>query len=466
MNIKELDNVFARIFRLNGFNPVKKKKMKRKITDYYPLSKKLKLETTEERILKLAKRGRCMYVGGCAGTGKSYLIGKLKEELFNKEVYITALTGIASINIKGTTLHRFTGTGIENEYQKMLARVHKGRSRLNWTNCEILIIDEVSMMGKNFFENLNKISKKVRKNKKFFGGIQLILLGDFFQLPPIHDEYLFKSEIFLDKIQYWFELENNYRQTDNLFRKILKEVRFSNITEDSIKILEKITEKKINGVRPTILYSTRKNVNQENKMELDKLNYETRTFKSEDYILINNRKIPIKKPLNKQEEFFKGLLNNSLYREILNLKKDAQVILIKNMEDGKLVNGLKGQVLGFKKFGDDIYPVVKFDGVDEDIVCRPVELKVRLDDSHKYVVRKQIPLILAWALTVHKCQGLTLNNVIISMEDIFENGQFYVALSRVKSLDGLYLKDFNKNKIRTNKDVIDWFINFFVKKKY
>jgi ATP-dependent DNA helicase PIF1 len=422
-------------------------------------------ETPKEKILRFSKEGKNLFFTGDAGTGKSYFIREIYKELSDKIVFKTAYTGIASINIKGMTIHSFSGCGIEIEFDKMIKNIYNNKNALKrWFKCEILIIDEVSMLGKKFFENMEKIARKIKGNNKFFGGIQLILTGDFFQLKPINDEYLFKSEVFINNIRNFFELKQNYRQNDNSFRRILKEVRYGKLSQKTLNKLEerfKIKRNKKNLIKPTILYSTRKNVNIENINELKKLKTSLKTYISKDFV----NKTQLIHPLNLREKFFMSLLNKSLYMEKLYLKKGAQVILIKNIDTLKgLVNGTKGIVLYFiKNTLDELVPVVKFQGIDKPVVINEQTLEITIcDGSIKTKIRRtQIPLILAWAITIHKCQGLTLKDVEISMKHIFECGQFYVAISRVRELSGLYLKDFYPNNIKVNTEVLEFYKKYF-----
>ena len=426
-------------------------------------SKRQKRQFTQDNIVDEVLNGSSMFITGVAGTGKSYLIRRLYANLVQqgKRVSNTAYTRIAAANISGTTLHYFSGVGIDTNYKRMKEKVKKNqRARENWRTCDVLIIDEASMLGRKFFENLNKIAQKYRESCEFFGGIQLILVGDFFQLPPIKDDFLFDSNAFLDNVTNFYELKHNYRQNEEKFLELLHEVRFANVTEKSKDLLKEHAKKRKMGRKPVMLYSTRKNVDYENKCELDLINFLAREFKAVDMLITEDNDKIVLKYESKTGMMYKKMLDRSLFKDVLKLKKGAQVILTKNLSfDSGLYNGSKGEVIGFRKINGVILPVVKFDSCDNPVTIHQEEISINIRKKNEVIqlTRKQIPLILAWAITIHKCQGLTLDCVEISMDDIFENGQFYVALSRVKSLDGLFIKNYDASKIKTNDDVIHFY---------
>jgi len=431
-------------------------------------SKRKKREYTQDEIVDEALEGYSMFITGVAGTGKSYLINRLYANLVRdgKKVSNTAYTGIAAVNISGTTLHYFSGVGIESNYKRMKEKVKRNRRAIeNWRTCEVLIIDEVSMLGRKFFENLNKIAMKFRESCEFFGGIQLILVGDFFQLPPIKDDFLFDSQTFIDNISNFYELKHNYRQTETEFLDLLHEVRFAKVTEKSKDLLKEHAKKKKRGKKPVLLYSTRKNVDHENQCELDLINFPVREFKAVDMLITEEEDKITLRYESKTGKMYKKMLDRSLFKDVLKLKKGAQVILTKNLSiDTGLYNGSKGEVIGFRKVNGELLPVVKFDSHNNPVTMCQEEISINIRRKSEVIKlsRRQIPLILAWAITIHKCQGLTLDCVEISMDDIFEDGQFYVALSRVRSLNGLFIKNYNASKIKTNDGVI-YFYDKYIK---
>jgi ATP-dependent DNA helicase PIF1 len=410
---------------------------------------KIELSEKQKKVLDSVISGKSVFFTGAAGTGKSlllnYIINRLKSIYSSTDIGITASTGIAAINIGGCTLHSFLGLGLARENMDILKnKISKNNGAKNrWRNAKILIIDEISMIDPDFFDKVEEIARFIRKNNKPFGGIQVIATGDFYQLPPVNgDKLCFESKswdlIFDEKI----ELTEIYRQSDFKFKKILNEIRYGNIspeTEVEIKALEREIDCP-QGIVPTYLYPLRSEVKKENEKRLIQLKGESKFYHSCD---IGDPRL------------LEQIKKNCPAPEVLELKLEAQVSLIKNL-DNTLINGSLGIVKGFSDKG---YPIVYFPVSRRLEIISPQEWvneipKVKEDSKSIMAKRIQIPLILAWALSIHKSQGQTLDFVRVDLSKIFECGQAYVALSRATSMEGLQVVGFNKYKIKTNQKAL------------
>lgn len=409
---------------------------------------KIELSEKQKKVLNCVLEGKSVFFTGAAGTGKSlllnYIINKLKSIYSYTDIGITASTGIAAINISGCTLHSFLGLGLAREnldiLKKKISRNNGAKNR--WNSTKVLIIDEISMIDPDFFDKVEAIARYVRKIDKPFGGIQVIATGDFYQLPPVNgDKLCFESKswdlIFNEKI----ELTEIYRQSDFKFKKILNEIRYGNIspeTEKEIKLLERDIECP-QGIVPTYLYPLRSEVKRENEKRLLQLKGQSKFYHSCDM---------------GDPRLLEQIKKNCPAPEVLEIKLEAQVSLIKNL-DNTLINGSLGIVKGFSEKG---YPIVFFPVSKRLEIITPQEwvneLPLTKNGNTKEEAIKakriQVPLILAWALSIHKSQGQTLDFVRVDLSKIFECGQAYVALSRATSMEGLQVIGFNKSKIRTN----------------
>ncbi len=425
--------------------------MKRKIENKEEeKNKKIKNEVNleilsdgQKEVIKYAKEGKNLFFTGPAGTGKSFVLKKVIQELMFG-LSITAMTGTAAYNIGGSTLHSFAGIGLgDNTAEKYVGFIRRDKRKMqNWIHTKTLIIDEVSMLSSELFEKLEEIARKVRKCEKFFGGIQLILCGDFFQLPPISKDenkvkFCFESDLWKN-IKHSITLTEQFRQKEFNLINMLGELRIGKLSSESEELIKSRTNKKIEcpeGIVPTKLYTTRKDVNSENQNELNKLKTELITYNA------------IEKGDEKVLEIFDKMCPS---QKELNLKIGAQVMLIVNMDVKEgLVNGSRGVIIDFI----NNKPLVKFK--NQTIIIERYEFEFKKDDK-VIATRLQFPLILAWAITVHKSQGMTIDYLIVNLSNVFECGQTYVALSRCSTIDGLSIVGFNKNKIKVHEKVINF----------
>jgi ATP-dependent DNA helicase PIF1 len=397
--------------------------------------------------------GESFCLTGPGGTGKSHIIKHIKQHCQQHDIpyAVTAMTGVAASLIGGQTLHAWTGLGLLNGTPDML--ISKVFSNLNvldrWQCIEVLVIDEVSMMNQATFELLNVIACGVRKNDSFYGGIQVIFCCDFAQLPPVEGDYAFESPHWLKGIgTNTVYLENVLRQDDPDFIKMLMQVRLGKVTSQTKSLLNsRLGLSYPHGetdIIPTVIYPHRKSVDSTNTKELAALPGEKITYTSKD----SKYDFRTKKTIAAQESDLVGLEERS--PKTLVLCQGAQVMLTVNLDtDGGLVNGSRGIVVGFTKGNPD----VKFG--ETVLTITPATFESR---SQSYIVRRmQIPLVLAWATTIHKCQGSTLTHVIADLSKVFCNAQGYVTLSRMKSLQGLYLQSVDYTKFGCDRKVVAYY---------
>lgn len=377
------------------------------------------------------------------------------------------------------------GLGKESatELVKKIRRNPKAKTR--WLKTKCLIIDEVSMVDGELFDKLSQIGRTIRNNGRPWGGIQLIITGDFFQLPPVPDfdkkrevKFAFDAATWSTSIDHTIGLTQVFRQRDPDFARMLNEMRLGKITQETVDAFRALSRplKFDDGVDSAELYPTRAQVDMSNEKRLRDLPGKAYRYEAMD---TGDPKIRDK------------LLANMMSPKLIELKQDAQVMLIKNMDD-TLVNGSLGKVIGFsdeKTFevssgydsGDNAmakakrklaafsrndekptqkYPVVQFvtsSGVPRVILCQPEEWKVELPNGEVQAKRSQLPLILAWALSIHKAQGQTLERVTVNLGKVFEKGQAYVALSRATTKQGLRVIGFDRSKVMAHDRVVEFY---------
>lgn len=439
----------------------------------------MELSTEQNEVLESFKQGENIFITGPGGTGKTELIKHIHElsKKTDKKIQICAMTGCAAVllNCEGTkTLHSWAGIGlasgtIAEVADKVINSYYKAKV---WKNTDILIVDEVSMMSKKLFELLNYIGQRVRRAPHLpFGGIQIIFSGDFYQLPPVggQDEpdttaFCFESPLWNVSFKKCISLTTIFRQKDQSYCKVLNQIRIGKLSKSSYRKLMdriqtyKITEEKHEEIRPTILMAKRKDVDCINQSELHKLDGETKTFslsRADDLPVSNPKSYSSVFPRTQYETEWRYLENNIIADKTLVLKVGTQVMCVANIDmEGPfpIVNGSQGIVTSFVKE----LPMVKF----KDGQTRLIGEHTWASENCPKIGVKQIPLIHAWAITIHKAQGATLDLVELDAgNSIFECGQTYVALSRVKSLTGLYLKAFDPHKIKIHRKVQLFYAN-------
>jgi len=398
---------------------------------------------TQPQILEMLKSGQNAFLTGPAGCGKTFLLNQYIEYLKenNVEVGITASTGIAATHLNGRTIHSWCGMGINPKLTKTqitkLKRKKHLKQRIN--NAKVLVIDEVSMLNATRLDVVDAICKAFRKDIRPFGGLQIILCGDFFQLPPVSrgkedGDFVTESKIWkkMDiKICY---IEEQYRQEDGEFLKVLNDIRGDTVTQETCEILEsRINQPTNTDIKPTKLYTHNADVDIYNFLELNRLEGGEAVFHMTDY-----GPLPL----------VKALKRNCLTSEVLTLKIGAVVMFVRNNFDKGYVNGTLGKIIDFDD--DSGYPVVETT-TGETIIASPERWVVE-EDGEDIASLTQVPLRLAWAITVHKSQGMSLDSAEIDLSKTFEYGMGYVALSRVRSLEGITLMGINELALKVNEE--------------
>lgn len=423
-------------------------------------------------------QGHNIFITGPGGAGKSALIRMIYNHAKSKfkDIHVTAMTGCASIllNCKAKTLHSWAGIGLGNATtEALILKIKKNKFlRAIWKETEVLVVDEISMLSLKLFNMLNDIGKAVRGNSRPFGGIQLVFSGDFYQLPPVGNKDEVETQKFCFESSDWndafpldcqIELIKIFRQTDEIYSSILNQIREGKIKRRSNDLLLAYVGREIDPnlvAEPTKLFPTKNKVEQINVSKMSSLTgfqkeYCIRYVK--DLEMSKMEKIKrmefTEKDIQVELDFLAG---NLMCDKEIKLKLGAQVMCIINIKsdqgDVLICNGSQGIVIEFCATTD--CPKVKYNNGIEMVMVR----HVWQSDKIPGIGISQIPLILSWALTIHKSQGATLDAAEIDVgSGIFECGQTYVALSRVKSLEGLYLTSFDANRIRINKKVKEYY---------
>ncbi len=428
-------------------------------------------------------------ITGPAGTGKSTLLksfycwyidthcgGKMEDE----SIYITSTTGISAMNISGITIHSWSGIEdgsktIDYYIEKLKTNMTKRSANHRWKKAKVLIIDEISMMSGEMLDKLCILGQRLRGSAEPFGGIKVVAFCDFLQLPPV------KSDIFAFDAICWRKLafkvcflNEIMRQKDATFQGILNKIRVGLVDDEVEAYLTHIfkngrTSRK-DGIIPTLIFPLRKQVQDYNQQELNKIS-STGTGTDSEKLIVYRASYTFSKNVEEYEkERYIHIINEGTNcEETLQLAVGAQVMYLVNQNELNLVNGSRGVIVDFiTRMNEDTrqeeqIPVVKFLNIEKPI---PVEYETwtHEDKSGKCVVKRQIPLMLAWALTVHKTQGCTLDYVELNIgAHVFEAGQTYVALSRVKDPSGLFISALDLTRIKAHPKCVQ-FYNLLEKK--
>ena len=418
-----------------------------------------KLTSSQKKALENISLGKNIFLTGEAGTGKSYLVNRLKEISKSQAIKlaVTALTGTAAYLLGGTTLHAWAGIGLgKDDIKSLIVKINKSKNaQSKWKEVDILVIDEISMMSSDLLDKLEKLARFYRDPNKIFGGIQVIIIGDFYQLPPVccgNDKinFCFKADCWKKLIDINIVLEEVVRQSDPLLKKCLSEIRRGIVSKETLEVMKSRIAVKLpeSSITPTRLYPNKSNVEAINSKNLVKLGGKLKSYK----LSINVTRQG--KPYTSYNGYeIERLIKHITCEDKLTISVGAQVMLIYNLDmESGLVNGSRGIVLETNKNN------VKVQFINGEV--REIERQqwiVSLDNQIE-ITFSQIPLILAWAITVHKSQGASLDLAEIDAGmTIFEYGQAYVALSRIKSLEGLRLIAFDHRKIRANPEVTKFY---------
>ncbi|ROW14943.1 hypothetical protein VPNG_03363 [Cytospora leucostoma] len=472
--------------------------MQQAVKSYTVKQSAISLSNEQEHVKELVcQRGKSVFFTGPAGTGKSVLMRAIVQELKKKHakdperLAVTASTGLAACNIGGMTLHSFSGIGLgKDDAQTLVKKIRRNpKAKNRWMRTKVLIIDEISMVDGDLFDKLSQIGRIIRNNGRPWGGIQLVITGDFFQLPPVPDrdsretKFAFEAATWNTAIDHTIGLTEVFRQKDPVFASMLNEMRLGRISDQTVTAFKKLSRPLHfgDGLEVTELVE----VENSNQRRLKDLPGEVHRYEALDS----------GDPVVREK-----LLGNMMAPKVLELKKGAQVMLIKNLDE-TLVNGSLGTVIGFSTEsafeisggafddahdnGDDIdpkvkkrlaafsrqlsenassdkkkYPLVQFhavDGTARIMLCCSEPWKVETPTGEVQASREQLPLILAWALSIHKAQGQTLARVKVDLGKVFEKGQAYVALSRATTQEGLQVLRFDKQKVMAHPRVITFY---------
>lgn len=396
----------------------------------------------QSQALRVMLRGDSVFLTGAPGSGKTFVLNEFikRAKKANKRIAITASTGIAATHIGGTTIHSWAGLGIRDSITEQDHKWLKENGRLlkRYNNLDTLIIDEVSMLHGKRLDMIDQICRLLRVSEEPFGGLQVILTGDLFQLPPIDRDatkidfaHLSKAWKDLDpKICY---LTEQHRQVSDPLLDLLEAMRANDINQAHFDALSERLGAQTPESGVTRLYSHNQDVEQINSDHLKKIQSETKTFVMETYGV-----------QAKVEQLTKSVLAP----EVLELKEGAEVMFVANNFADGYVNGSRGEVVGFK----DDQPLIKLQSSGR--VLQVAKHSWALEEDGKEKARvTQLPLRLAWAITIHKSQGMSLDSAEIDLSRAFTPGMGYVALSRVRSLDGIYLKGINNTALQMHPDI-------------
>lgn len=419
--------------------------------------------------LDAVKEGKSVFITGSPGTGKSYLL-KTIIEYFNhdfKTIAITASTGCSATLIGGQTIHSYLSMGIgNNTIENIVAKIKGYRGKyMKIMKLKALILDEISMIDDATFDKISSIFKKVRDNPIPFGGVQVILVGDFCQLSPVSGNFCFTSSEWNELNPECIQLNELVRQKDDIiFQNILQEIRFGKCSKKTEKILSELQNTKFKKIKPTKLYSLNRDVSQINQREFDILYLKTNDVLAETANIIqcfplshdsldcdSNTDIDISKDIFR----FNASSNDKaakLDEYVVELFKGLQVMVTRNINfDTNLINGTIGVVTNLTKKSVTIKDTKGM----MHIVWYHTDTNNNTKIHHKFM-----PIKLAYALSIHKSQGATLDAIEVDgSTSIFASGQLYTALSRARNMSSIRLMNFDKGSIMCNQIVKNFYAN-------
>ena len=410
------------------------------------------LNKSQQRVYNLVTtERRSVFFTGDAGTGKSFLLRRIIDALrLVSCTFVTASTGIAACNIGGTTVHSFAGVGIATDPKEALAEkvARDARAASRWRRCNTLIIDEISMIDADLFDKLEFVARHVRRSSLPFGGIRLVLCGDFFQLPPVFkrsspstNRFCFQSEQWEKCVPTCVVLDEIYRQKNEEFIAMLREIRRGIVSPKTEHILSTLTPIGKDTDTYTQLRSRNDECDAINRSKLAALDGDMKEFHAKEWHLPG------------EDQTMNMLRNNCQAPCLLQLRVHAQVILLKNLEVASgLSNGSRGVVCGFSASS---LPIIRFSNHMEKEI-EPAEFVIERE-GRKIASLVQLPLKLAWALSIHKSQGMTIPMLCVCLSGVFEFGQAYVALSRATDLSSLSVTNFSPSVVRAHPSVIQFY---------
>ncbi|MDP3685526.1 MAG: PIF1 family DEAD/DEAH box helicase [bacterium] len=402
---------------------------------------------TQQEALTILKTGASAFLTGEPGSGKTHTIREYIRYLQSVKVSVavTASTGIAATHLRGVTLHSWSGIGVKkylSDYDvDRIASTERLARRIGQTH--VLVIDEVSMLDAQVLTDVDRVCREVKRNAQPFGGIQVMFVGDFFQLPPVTKEgerpahFAFTSPVWTQIQPLVCYLSEQHRQGDAVFLEILAALRTNTITSQHCAHLDRrcVGSRGAPEARMTQLFSHNVDVDHINNEELEK---------------IPGKPIVFHMRATGQTSLVEQLKRSCLSPEQLALKEGAAVMFTKNSPQGAFVNGTLGTIVGFDQYSG--HPIVETRSKRR-IQTEPMDWT--MEENGRPLARiAQIPLRLAWAMTIHKSQGMSLDAAFMDLRQVFVAGQGYVALSRVRSLDGLFLAGYTRQALAVHPDVL------------
>lgn len=401
---------------------------------------------TQETTLDILKTGASVFLTGAPGAGKTYVLNQYIAFLKACGIVhtVTASTGIAATHIGGVTIHSWSGIGIKKTLTDYDVEAIEAKQYLykRLTKTQVIIIDEISMLHKTQLDMLDRLLQTVRRDERPFGGVQMVFCGDFFQLPPITtardvtaDDFVFSASSWktLDPLVCY--LETQFRQGEGDLVSILESIRSGEIDEGMYTLLQDRFAHTHEGIY-TRLYTHAVDVDTENIKELEKIQSEEKKYTMTSF---------------GKESLVESLKKSCLAPVELALKIGARVMFVKNAQDGSYMNGTLGEVVGYSTDG---FPRVELLSGGF-VVAYPTDWTIEEDGKVKATIT-QVPLRLAWAITIHKSQGMSLDKAQIDLSKAFTYGQGYVALSRLRSLEGLALSGFSHTALVVHPHVLQY----------
>ncbi len=398
----------------------------------------------QKSAFSVLRSGANVFLTGAAGCGKTYLLNQYIEYLRDRDVKVavTASTGIAATHIGGMTIHAWSGLGIRDAVGEKDLQAISGKQLVKGrvTKACVLIIDEVSMLSAQTLGFIDRILRRLRGSGAPFGGIQVIFSGDFFQLPPVdrgrrpaHQTLAFMAPVWVQANLKCCYLKDSYRHEDDELLHFLNEIRSGEVSSDGQDMLVKKLRGGSSQLDESVikLHTHNVDVDAANARKLEELPEPVRQFEADT----------MGKPL-----LVESLKKSVMAPACLELKKGAKVMFVKNNPEENYANGTLGTVVDFNQQG---FPIVET-LAGHCIEAGPMDWRIMDETGDVIAEYSQIPLRLAWAITVHKSQGMTLDRATVDLSKTFEPGQGYVALSRVKNWDGLQLLGCNETALLTN----------------
>jgi ATP-dependent DNA helicase PIF1 len=445
-------------------NAIKKEKQeKKKINELDELKFKAPRVTSrglsqkQQQAYDLIMKGKNVFLTSPGGYGKSHLIKKIAYEFRSLKIGITSTTGVSAILLGGSTLHSFLGIGLGSASVEKLYMLIKNKPYINkrWKELDVLVIDEISMLDPALLDKLELLARKIRKNEEPFGGIQIILSGDFYQLPVVGSEFFcFDAECWsrLIPLENIIELDVNFRQGNNQFQRILNEIRIGEVSDESMEVLrtrEDIVLENEYGIIPTKIFALNRDVDEYNDNALNDLCLKNPELEFLEFQLTYD----VMKTSMKNFDFEEKLRKNCNVPFTLQLCVGAQVMLLYNVDlESGLCNGSRGVVVGF----DEDLPLVKFLN-GKTVLINYQTWTIEENNGEPILIYTQIPLRISYAITNHKSQGCSLDYVDVDLKSVFADGQSYVGLSRVRTLEGLSIRNLNRECFRANPRVKEFY---------